>query len=129
MHTALEQLKQLPARIIHDEKLTTTEAEALELCKQFNREGVDAIVLHFATFPTGAMIPLIAQSTNVPIILFANPEEPEEGGIWSQNSFCGANMAAHVLHRMGIASELLPTQNWVLSAGGFRVSTPPTLMK
>ena len=100
MHHALTGMKQLPARIVHDDDLTTTEAEAIALSDKFNREGVDAVVLHFASFPVGAIIPAIAQRVKAPIILFANPEEPEAGGIWSQNSFCGANMAAHVLHKM-----------------------------
>ena len=47
------------------------------------------------------MIPEIAQRTNVPILLFANPEKPTPDKIWEQNSFCGANMAAHVMHKLG----------------------------
>ncbi len=100
MHNALGSLKHLPTRIVHDDDLTTTEAEAIALCDKFNSEGVDAVILHFASFPVGAIIPAIAQRVKVPVILFANPETPEDGGIWSQNSFCGANMAAHVLHKM-----------------------------
>lgn len=100
MHSALDSLKQLPVKIVNENDLTTTESEAIALCDKFNKEGVDAVIMHFATFPVGTIIPAIAQRINVPIILFANPEAPEEGGIWTQNSFCGANMAAHVLHKM-----------------------------
>lgn len=91
----------LPVRVLGSGDLTCTEAEAIELSEMFVREGADVVVMHFASFPVGAIIPAVAQRIKVPIILFANPEEPEAGGIWSQNSFCGANMAAHVLHKMG----------------------------
>lgn len=100
MDTAIDSLQKQQVKLVHEKELTTTEAEAVEISDKFNREGVDLIVLHFASFPVGAVIPAIAQRVNVPIILFASPEKPEEGGIWSQNSFCGANMAAHVLNKM-----------------------------
>ncbi len=96
----LGSLKKLPAEIIHGSGLVTTEAEAEALAAEFNRQAVDAVILHLATFPVGAMIPLVAQRLNVPIILLANPETPLAGGILEQNSFCGANLAAHILHQL-----------------------------
>jgi len=99
--SALASLKTLPATVIHGGGLATTEEEAIARCRDFTRRGVDLVVLHFATFPLGAMIPAAAQRLHVPIVLFANPEEPGPGGAWSQNSFCGANMAAYVLRNLG----------------------------
>ena len=58
------------------------------------------VVLHFVTFPVGAIIPAVAQRLDVPFILVSNPEEPGAGGIWEQNSFCGSNMAAHGMNRL-----------------------------
>ncbi len=101
MRTTLASLKKLPVDIVHGKGLTTTEFEAAELCDEFNRHGVDAIVIHLATFPVGAIIPAVAQRMSTPILLFANPEFPQMGGVLEQNSFCGANMAAHVLTKMG----------------------------
>lgn len=102
MRQAVDSLKTLPdTAIVADEELTTTEAEAIAACEKLNRIGVDAVILHLVTFPVGAIIPAILQRLTVPVILFANPEEPEAGGVWTQNSFCGANMAAHAAHKMG----------------------------
>ena len=100
MRTTLDNLKKLPVEIVYGKELTAMEFEAAELCEEFNRRGVNLIIIHFATFPVGAIIPTVAQRTNVPILLFANPEFPKMGGTLEQNSFCGANMAAHVLTKM-----------------------------
>lgn len=102
MESALKSLKKMDIELVNGEDLTTTESEALELCGKFKKNAVDAVILHLATFPVGAIIPAIAKSLNVPIILFANPEKPGPGGMWEQNSFCGANMAAHTLKKLGI---------------------------
>lgn len=101
MQDTIASLSTLPVKIIHAKDLTMTEADALAIADDFKKNDVDAIIMHMASFPVGAIIPAIAKRFDVPVILFANPEKPEEGGIWSQNSFCGANMAAHVLHKMG----------------------------
>ena len=97
----LDNLSSLPCEVVHGNALTTTAAEAEELCSTLNRSEVDAVLVHFTTFPVGAIIPVIAKRMKVPIILFSTPEEPQAGGMWAQNSFCGANMAVHTLRKMG----------------------------
>jgi L-fucose isomerase-like protein len=96
-----ESLAALPYELVHGGALTTTTAEANELCSEMNRQDVDAIVVHFVTFPVGAIIPVIAKRMKVPIIIYSTPEVPQEGGMWAQNSFCGANMAVHTLRKLG----------------------------
>ncbi|OGV48432.1 MAG: hypothetical protein A2X49_15880 [Lentisphaerae bacterium GWF2_52_8] len=100
MERALGSIRRLPVDLVHAEGLTATEEDAIRLCAEFRRKDVDVLVLHFATFPVGAMIPAMLKAIDVPLILFANPEEPSSDGLWEQNSFCGANMAAHVLEKM-----------------------------
>ncbi len=97
----LKRLQQLPVEVVHGNALTTTTTEASALCSELTRKGVNAVFLHFATFPVGAIIPVIARGLNVPILLFSTPEQPVAGGVWAQNSFCGANMAVHTLRKMG----------------------------
>ncbi len=80
--------------------LITSETEAEEACAILNREGIDLLVMHFVTFPAGALIPLIASRIQAPIVLLANPEEPGPGKMWEQNSFCGANLGAFVMRRL-----------------------------
>ena len=94
-----EALQTLPAEILYH-GVTTTEGEAAARAEEFARAGVDTVVMHFVTFPVGATIPAAATRLDVPFILLANPEEPGPGKMWEQNSFCGANMAAHGLNRL-----------------------------
>ncbi len=94
-----ENLKTLPDEIIF-QGVTTTEAEGIQRANEFAAAQVDVVIMHFVTFPVGAIIPAVAQRLNVPFILLANPEEPCEGKMWEQNSFCGANMAAHGMNRL-----------------------------
>jgi len=101
MDSALDSLKALDAEIVSSSGLTATEEEAVALAERFNAASVDAAVIHFATFPLGAMIPALAERISAPIILFANPEEATAEGLWEQNSFCGANMAAFVMRKLG----------------------------
>ena len=96
----IENLKTLPCRLICGEAPVTTEAEILELTERLNREGVDAVIMHFVTFPAGAMIPAAGALLNVPVILLANPEKAGEGKMWEQNSFCGANLGGFVMNRL-----------------------------
>jgi len=93
-------LRSLPYKVVAAPALVTTEAEAEAQAERFKREGVDVLVLHFATFPVGAVIPALARGLDVPILLFANPETPSPAGVLEQNSFCGANMATHVLRTL-----------------------------
>ena len=100
MDQAVNSLKSLPIEVVCNNKLSISETEVIKLCDKFNSKQVDVIIIHFPTFPLGGMIPEIAQRTNVPVLLFANPEKPTPDQIWEQNSFCGANMAAHVMNKL-----------------------------
>ena len=92
-------LQTLDAEILYD-GVTVTEAEAGDRARQFASAGVDGVIMHFATFPVGAAVSAAAMELDVPILLLANPEEAGPGQMWEQNSFCGANMAAHGLRRL-----------------------------
>lgn len=99
--SALESLKTLPYEIVEGNALTTTAAEASALCAELRKQDVSAVVLLMTTFPVGAIIPVIAKELNVPVVLFSTPEKPQEGRMWTQNSFCGSNMAVHTLRKLG----------------------------
>ena len=94
-----ESLKTLPDEVLY-QGVTTTEAEAIARAGEFRAAGVDAVVMHFVTFPVGATIPAVAQRLNVPFLLVGNTEVPGPGKMWEQNSFCGVNMAAHGMNRL-----------------------------
>ncbi|NLC81365.1 MAG: hypothetical protein GX748_09300, partial [Lentisphaerae bacterium] len=99
--TALASLKTLPYEIVDGNGLTTTAAEASALCTDLRKQDVSAVVVFMATFPVGAIIPVIAKELPVPVVLVSTPEKPQAGGMWTQNSFCGSNMAVHTLRKLG----------------------------
>ena len=75
-------LETLPCQLVSCGKPVTTEAEIIETCGLFKREGVDAVLMHFVTFPAGAMIPAAGSRLDVPVILLANPEKAGAGKMW-----------------------------------------------
>ncbi len=99
--SALASLKTLPYEIVHGDALTTSSAEASELCTEMRKQDVSAVVVLFATFPVGAIIPVIAKELGVPAVFLATPEKPQADKMWTQNSFCGANMAVHTYRKLG----------------------------
>ncbi len=89
------------AELHHPGKLITAEDEAEQACAELRSADIDVLVMHFITFPVGALIPAVGTRIGtVPVILLANPEEPGEGKMWEQNSFCGANLGAFVMNRL-----------------------------
>ena len=99
--SALENLRKLPYEIVEGNALTTTAAEASALCAEMRKQDVSAVVVLMTTFPVGAIIPVIAKELDVPVVLFSTPEKPQAGKMWTQNSFCGSNMAVHTLRKLG----------------------------
>ena len=65
---ALASLKTLPYEIVDGNGLTTTAAEASALCTDLRKQDVSAVVVFMATFPVGAIIPVIAKELPVPVI-------------------------------------------------------------
>lgn len=104
---ALASIKKLPYEIVDGNGLTTTTAEASELCAELRKQDVSAVVVFMATFPVGAIIPVIAKELPVPLVLVSTPEKPQEGRMWTQNSFCGSNMAVHTLRKLGCKSTFV----------------------
>jgi len=98
---ALASIKTLPYEIVDGGALTTTSAEASALCAEFRKKDVSAVIVFMATFPVGAIIPVIAKELPVPVVLISTPEKPQAGKMWNQNSFCGSNMAVHTLRKLG----------------------------
>jgi L-fucose isomerase-like protein len=88
--------------VICPENLVSTETEAEKAANKLRKAEVDLLVMHFVSFPVGALIPCIAnRSGNIPVVLLSNPEKPGAEKMWEQNSFCGANLGAFVMRRLG----------------------------
>jgi L-fucose isomerase-like protein len=96
---SLKALAVMDVDVVHAGGLTVTEKDAGELADQFCREQIDVMLVQCGTFPTGTLMPILAQKCPAPIILWGVPEPTFEGKLRS-NSFCGVNMNAHTLMRL-----------------------------
>ncbi len=65
-------------------------------------DGIDALLILQITFTDATMTVEIAQNANVPVGIWAVPE-PRVGGRLRLNAFCGLNLAAHALGKVGLA--------------------------
>ena len=101
---ALAYLKTLPGvEVVGGEKMIETEAEALEVLKDFELQRPDLLVTHFMTFTLGVVPPLFAQRLGVPVVLWSMPEPSwSAGGRLERNSFCATNMNSHHLWKLHI---------------------------
>jgi len=88
-------------RVVGGDRLITTDAEALVLLEEFERERVDVIVCQFITFALGSIVPTLAERLECPLVFWSMPEPAMEGGRISSNSFCAVNMNAHALWKLG----------------------------
>ena len=70
----------------------------------FKQQYPPLIVVFQASFADSTMVSHLAQEMDVPLFLWAIPEE-RTGGRLRLNSFCGINLAGHGLHRAGIHYE------------------------
>ena len=59
------------------------------------------ILVQYGTFALGTLIPIFADRLTAPIVLWGVPEPTLDGPKLRSNSFCGINMNAHTLMRLG----------------------------
>jgi L-fucose isomerase-like protein len=94
-------LSQMDIELVHGDGLTVTELDAEALCEKFHDNRVDVMVIQYGTFALGTLIPIFADRLTAPIVLWGVPEPTLEGTKLASNSFCGINMNAHTLMRLG----------------------------
>jgi L-fucose isomerase-like protein len=98
---SLKSLSQMDVELVHGAGLTVTEEDAESLAEQFHAQKIDVLVVQYGTFALGTLIPILADRLPVPIILWGVPEPSLDGIKLRSNSFCGINMNAHTLMRLG----------------------------
>ncbi|MGI6418880.1 MAG: L-fucose/L-arabinose isomerase family protein [Thermoguttaceae bacterium] len=98
---SVKALSRMDVELIHGPGLTVTEEDAESLAERFHAERVDAIVVQYGTFALGTLIPIFADRLAAPIVLWGVPEPRLDGPKLQSNSFCGINMNAHTLMRLG----------------------------
>jgi len=98
---SLQSLSKLGVTLVHSSDLTVTEEDAETLIARFAAERVDALLIQYGTFSLGSLIPLFSERLGLPIILWGVPEPSLDNPKLHSNSFCGINMNAHTLMRLG----------------------------
>lgn len=83
-----------------------TLADAQTYAEECANQRIDALLVFQATFADSGMVSHLAQTLDVPLLLWAVPE-PHTGGRLRLNSLCGINLAGHALRRAQVAYEYL----------------------
>ena len=86
--------------VVGGDKMVEDEAGAMAVLEKYRNEGVDLVVAHLLSFSLGVVLPRFAKVLNVPVVLWAIPEPPPNGGRLRANSFCAANMFSHILYKL-----------------------------
>lgn len=87
--------------IVGSPDLATTTEEVAGRMEALMGAGPDALVVFQATFADSSLISAVVSAVDLPIVLWATPEE-RTGERLRLNSFCGINLAAYVLARAGV---------------------------
>jgi len=121
---SLKCLSQMDIELVHGSGLTVTEDDAEALAAKFHDQRVDVILVQYGTFALGTLIPIFADRLSAPIVLWGVPEPTLEGDKLRSNSFCGINMNAHTLMRLGRKYDYIfcgPEEAPAALASSFRV--------
>ena len=98
---SLAALSRMDVELVHASGLTVTEEDAESLAAEFHAQCVDVVVVQYGTFALGTIMPIFADRLTAPIVLWGVPEPTLHGPKLKSNSFCGINMNAHTLMRLG----------------------------
>ena len=103
-NTARKHLSQLRVSLVDHGGLITDLEHSQRIAASHTSDPIDLLLIFQATFADSSMIMAVAESADVPLILWAVPED-HSGGRLRLNSFCGINLAGHALTRAGYRYE------------------------
>ncbi|MHA1833172.1 MAG: L-fucose/L-arabinose isomerase family protein, partial [Candidatus Baldrarchaeia archaeon] len=89
-------------KLIKPEGTITTEEEAWNAARIFNKENVDVVLMQSINSDSGILASIIGQKVNVPILLWSTPEPIVHGERLKANSLCGAMIIAATLRRLDL---------------------------
>jgi L-fucose isomerase-like protein len=101
---AWQGLQGLHAEIVGDAQLHFDGDAALNAFATLSASDIDLLLLLQVTFTDASVCSEIAGKLKVPLVLWTYPEA-RTGGRLRLNSFCGVNLAAHSLSRIGRTLE------------------------
>lgn len=89
-------------------ELVTDTAQIPAILQELSATPYDLLALLYCSFADSSMAKQIVETSSVPVLLWAFPEEPT-GGRLRLNSLCGINLTGHSLHRANKAYDYLYT--------------------
>ncbi|MBA7624917.1 hypothetical protein ES703_32332 [subsurface metagenome] len=96
----LESLEQVS--VVAIPQLVIEVLEAQEAARQLGRRQVDGLICISGTFHLGHLVLELEKVLHKPIMLWALPELPYDGGKIRLNSLCGLNLDASNLYKSGV---------------------------
>ena len=93
-------LSQLPVNLDSQAELITDLQSVQNIAHSLAADPPDMLLVFQATFADSTMTTALVEKIDVPLVLWAVPEE-HVGGRLRLNSLCGINLAAHALTRAG----------------------------
>ena len=99
-------IAQIPVTVNDPAELITDIQSAQRIALSLKSDPPDLLLIFQATFSDSTLITTFAEEIDAPVLLWAVPEE-HTGGRLRLNSFCGINLAAHALTRMGHQYETI----------------------
>lgn len=79
------------------EPITNVE-EALSVARRLNTQNISLLIILQGTFTDASLLQTLAESCNVPLILWGYPNPPADGGRPAFNSLCGVNLGVNALY-------------------------------
>ncbi|GGD77884.1 hypothetical protein [Paenibacillus nasutitermitis] len=86
-------------RVTSYESMIMLKKEAKEANELLKTSQIDLLVMQIGTFPSGELLPLLIKDLAAPVLLWALPEPPFDGGALQFNSLCGVHLMASLLKR------------------------------
>jgi len=101
---AWQALQRLDAALVGEPRIHYEADAALAAFATLKASDIDLLLVVQVTFTDAAVVTAIAETLDVPLVLWTFPEA-RTGGRLRLNSFCGANLASHTLSRRGASLE------------------------
>lgn len=99
-----EQSKQLLAakgNIVTMDEMIMLKKDARAANEKLRAGNIDLLIIQVGTFPSGTLLEPLIEELEAPVLLWALPEPPFDGGNLQFNSLCGVHLLASLLKRSG----------------------------
>jgi len=87
--------------------LIISESDAQQAVVKFKNEDIDLLLIQNCTFSFGGLSLTLTEDLDVPLVIWAVPEPPFDGGALRSNSLCATMMNSSILKKIGKDFKLI----------------------